>query len=117
MLRNRIIAALAAALAVVGVAHARLPDVPTVKEEGVAVDANNWIGLLFPRHTPDTIVHRLRDATVDAMNTSSLRARLAAIGTDLVVTDRTSSSYLQHFVTSEIKKWAVPIKGSGVTVE
>jgi tripartite-type tricarboxylate transporter receptor subunit TctC len=94
-----------------------LPDVPTAKEENVAVDANNWIGLFFPRHTPETIVRRLRDATVDAMNTRSLRERVAAIGTDLVAADRTSSSYLQHFVPSEIKKWAAPIKKSGVTVD
>src|SRR6185437_14742439 len=30
-----------------------LPDVPTAKEQGFAVDANNWIGLFFPRGTPD----------------------------------------------------------------
>lgn len=100
-----------------GQRSAVLTDVPTAKEAGVAVDANNWIGLFFPRHTPEAIVRRLRDATVEAMNTSSLRARMAAIGTDLVAADRTSSSYLQHFVASEIKKWAVPIKESGVTVD
>jgi tripartite-type tricarboxylate transporter receptor subunit TctC len=59
----------------------------------------------------------MRDATVEAMNTPSLRERMAAIGTDLVAADRTSSSYLQHFVASEIKKWAAPIKESGVTVD
>jgi tripartite-type tricarboxylate transporter receptor subunit TctC len=94
-----------------------LPQIPTAKEEGFAVDANNWIGLFFPRHTPDPIIHRLRDATVQAMSTPTLRARMEAIGTDLVATDRTSPSYLQHFVASEIKKWAEPIKESGVSVD
>jgi tripartite-type tricarboxylate transporter receptor subunit TctC len=94
-----------------------LPNIPTAKEEGFAVDADNWIGLFFPRHTPDAIVHRLRDATVQAMNTPALRARMETIGTDLVAADRTSSTYLQHFVASEIKKWAGPIKQSGVTVD
>ena len=94
-----------------------LPDVPTAKEQGYAVDANNWIGLFFPRHTPDQIIHRLRDATVAAMNTPSLRARMETIGTDLVPADRTSSTYLEHFVASEIKKWATPIKESGVSVD
>lgn len=100
-----------------GQRSAVLTDVPTAKEEGLTVDANNWIGLFFPRHTQEAIIRRLRDATVEAMNTPSLRARMAAIGTDLVAADRTSSSYLQHFVASEIKKWAVPIKESGVTVD
>ena len=95
-----------------------LPDLPTAKELGFAgVEANNWIGLFFPRHTPDPIIKRLRDATVQAMSTPSLRARMETIGTDLVANDRTSPGYLQHFVASEIKKWAVPIKESGVTVD
>jgi tripartite-type tricarboxylate transporter receptor subunit TctC len=94
-----------------------LPEIPTAKEQGFAVNANNWIGLFFPRGTPAPIIHRLRDATVAAMNTPSLRARMETIGTDLVAADRTSSSYLQHYVASEIKKWATPIKQSGVTVD
>jgi tripartite-type tricarboxylate transporter receptor subunit TctC len=94
-----------------------LPDVATAKEQGFAVDANNWIGLFFPHGTPDSIVRRLRDATVAAMNTPSLRVRMETIGTDIVAADRTSSSYLQHYVASEIKKWAAPIKESGVTVD
>jgi hypothetical protein len=51
------------------------------------------------------------------MKTPSLRSRMEAIGTDLVAADRTSSTYLQHFVASEIKKWAEPIKQSGVSVD
>ncbi len=95
-----------------------LPDVPTAQEQGFkGFDANNWIGLFFPRHTPDPIIHCLRDATVEAMNTPKLRARMETIGTDLVDADRTSSSYLQRFVASEIKKWAAPIKESGVSVD
>jgi tripartite-type tricarboxylate transporter receptor subunit TctC len=95
-----------------------LPDVPTAQEQGFAgFEANNWIGLFFPRHTPEPIIERLRAATIDAMNTPALRTRMEAIGTDLVAASRTSPSYLQHFVASEIKKWAVPIKESGVTVD
>jgi tripartite-type tricarboxylate transporter receptor subunit TctC len=94
-----------------------MPSVPTAKEQGFPVDANNWIGLFFPRDTPEPIIHHLRDATVTAMNTPALRARMETIGTDLVAADRTSSSYLQHYVASEIKKWATPIRESGVTVD
>jgi tripartite-type tricarboxylate transporter receptor subunit TctC len=95
-----------------------LPEIPTAAEEGFAgFEANNWIGLFFPSHTPESIVHRLRQASVEAMNTPAMRARMEAIGTDLVAQDRTSSAYLQHFVASEIKKWATPIKQSGVSVD
>jgi tripartite-type tricarboxylate transporter receptor subunit TctC len=95
-----------------------LPNLPTAKEQGVAgAEANNWIGLFFPKKTPELIVKRLRDATVQAMSTPALRARMETIGTDLVATDRTSPNYLQRFVASEIKKWAGPIKESGVSVD
>ena len=95
-----------------------LPDVPTAQEQGLAgFEANNWIGLFFPRNTPDAIVRQLHDATIKAMNTPALRSRMEAIGTDLVSSDRTGTDYLKQFVSSEIAKWAVPIKASGVSVD
>ncbi|HEV2099544.1 MAG TPA: tripartite tricarboxylate transporter substrate-binding protein, partial [Stellaceae bacterium] len=95
-----------------------LPEVPTAQQAGFAgFEANNWIGLFFPKHTPEAIVRRLHEASVEAMKTPALRTRMEAIGTDLVGVDRTSSNYLQHFVASEIKKWAEPIKHSGVSVD
>jgi len=97
---------------------AALPDVPTAQEEGIAgFEANNWIGLFFPRHTPESIVRQLHDAVVEAMNSASVRDRVAAIGTDLVPAERRSEDYLKRFVASQIKKWAEPIKASGVSVD
>jgi tripartite-type tricarboxylate transporter receptor subunit TctC len=95
-----------------------LPNVPTAQQEGLAnFDANNWIALFFPRDTPEPIIHRLREATVEAMKTPELRMRMEAIGTDLVSPERTTPAYLKSFVASEIKKWAGPIKASGVSVD
>jgi tripartite-type tricarboxylate transporter receptor subunit TctC len=95
-----------------------LPNVPSAKEEGLAdLDANNWIGLFFPRGTPEPIVARLREATVQAMKSPAVRSSMEQIGTDLVAQDRTSPNYLRQFVSSEIKKWATPIKASGVAIE
>jgi tripartite-type tricarboxylate transporter receptor subunit TctC len=95
-----------------------LPDVPTAQEQGLAgFEANNWIGLFFPRHTPEPIIRKLHDATVEAMNTPSVRTRMEEIGTDLVAADRTSPEYLKKFVASEVKKWAAPITASGVSVD
>jgi tripartite-type tricarboxylate transporter receptor subunit TctC len=95
-----------------------LPEVLTADEQGLAgFEANNWIGLFFPRNTPPSIVAKLHDAAIKAMNVPSLRSRMEAIGTDLVSADRTGSDYLKRFVSTEIEKWAVPIKASGVSVE
>jgi tripartite-type tricarboxylate transporter receptor subunit TctC len=95
-----------------------LPEVPTADEQGLAeFEANNWIGLFFPRNTPESIIHQLHDAAIKAMNAPALHTRMEAIGTDLVSPDRTGSDYLKHFVSSEIAKWAVPVKASGVSVD
>lgn len=94
-----------------------LSNLPTAQEEGFKVDANNWIGLFYPRRTPEPIIRRLRDATVEAMNTPSLRSRMVTLGTELVGAGRTSPGYLQRFVSSQIEKWAVPIKESGVSAD
>ena len=95
-----------------------LPDVPTANEQGLAnFEANNWIGLFFPRGTPAPIIRRMHDATVDAMNTPAVRERLEALGTNLVAPDRRTSDYLKRFVASEIDKWAVPIKASGISAD
>ncbi|MFZ3358941.1 MAG: tripartite tricarboxylate transporter substrate-binding protein [Xanthobacteraceae bacterium] len=95
-----------------------LPDIPTAQQEGFpGFEANNWIALFFPRNTPEAVVHRLREATVEAMKTPALRERMEAIGTDLVSSDRTTPAYLKNFVASEVKKWAEPIKSSGVAVD
>ena len=95
-----------------------LPQVPTAQEQGLeGFEANNWIGLFFPRKTPEPIVRQLHDAAIKAMNVPALRVRMETIGTDLVTPDRTSTDYLKHFVSSEIEKWAAPIKTSGVSVD
>ena len=97
---------------------AALPDVPTADEQGLTgFQANNWIGLLFPRGTPESIVRRLHDATVEAMNSPLVRDRMQAIATDLVSADRTSPQYFKQFIASEIEKWAAPIRASGVSTE
>lgn len=69
------------------------------------------------RPSPPSIVTKLHDAAIKAMNVPSLRSRMEAIGTDLVSADRTGSDYLKRFVSTEIEKWAMPIKASGVSVE
>jgi len=95
-----------------------LANIPTADEQGLKnFEANNWIGLFFPKGTPNAIVQRLHDATVKAMATPDVRARMENIGTDLVAADRTSPEYLRRFVASEIDKWAVPIKASGVSAD
>src|SRR5215207_482084 len=47
-----------------------LPDVRTADEQGVAkLDTANWYGLFLPKGTPSSIVQKLRDTAVAALDT------------------------------------------------
>ena len=59
-------------------------------------------------------MRKLNAAAVAAMNTPSVQERLKTIGSDLVRPERRSPEYLAKFVADEIKKWAGPIRASGV---
>jgi tripartite-type tricarboxylate transporter receptor subunit TctC len=95
-----------------------LPDLPTAHERGLAsFEAYTWNAFFLPKGTPEPIVTKLHQATLQAMDTPAVRDRLQGLGAMLVAPDRRSPNYLARFVESEIGKWAEPIRSSGVSVE
>ena len=95
-----------------------LPDLPTVHEKGIPnFEGLTWNAFFLPKGTPPEIVKKLHDATVQAMETPAVKDRLQTLGAVLVSPERRSPEYLADFVKSEIEKWAVPIRSSGVSVE
>src|SRR5205807_2363273 len=55
-----------------------LPDVPTVAEKGVqGLDVVGWWGLVAPAGTPASIVKKLSDAVVAAVQSPAVKARFA----------------------------------------
>ena len=72
---------------------------------------------LSGKGTPEPIIRKLHDATVQAMDTPAVKQRLEGLGASLVAPERRSPEYLAGFVKSEIEKWAAPIKASGVSME
>jgi tripartite-type tricarboxylate transporter receptor subunit TctC len=95
-----------------------LPDLATANEKGLPdFEAYTWNAFFLPRGTPEAIVKRLHEATIQAMETPAVRERLEGLGAALVAPDRRSPDYLAKFVRSEIDKWAAPIKASGVSAD
>jgi tripartite-type tricarboxylate transporter receptor subunit TctC len=95
-----------------------LPDQATAHEQGLAgFDAANWFALFLPKGTPAAIVQKLHAAVIASVDSPAVQQRMREIGADLTPSDRRSPEYLQHFVESEIKKWAGPIKASGVSMD
>jgi tripartite-type tricarboxylate transporter receptor subunit TctC len=61
-----------------------LPDVPTMREEGVDYEAPFWTGLYAPIKTPKEIIDKLSAAANKAMQDPAVIKRLADIGTESV---------------------------------
>ena len=62
---------------------AALPDVPTMREAGIwDAEYPIWFGLFAPTGTPREIVERLNRETVQALQASRVRERLAGLGVD-----------------------------------
>src|SRR3954469_8472017 len=55
-----------------------LADIPTLKEAGIDVDADAWMGMIAPAHTPEALVAKIRREVVEAIGAAAIRDKLAA---------------------------------------
>jgi len=95
-----------------------LPDVPTAAEQGTPdLVAYTWNAIFLPKRTPEPIVKKLHDAVLAAMHTPAVHDRLTGLGAEISSDADATSEHLGEFVKSEIAKWAVPIKASGVSAD
>ena len=95
-----------------------LPNVPTAAEQGTPdLVAYTWNAIFLPKGAPAPIVKKIHDAALEAMHTPSVRDRLSGLGAEIASDQDATPQHLGEFLKSEIAKWAVPIKASGVSVE
>jgi tripartite-type tricarboxylate transporter receptor subunit TctC len=94
-----------------------LPNVPTAMEQGFNVDAYTWNAFFLPKGTPEPVIAKLRDATIQAMKTPAVREKLEAAGLKIATDDQTAPDYLGGFVQSETAKWAATIKAGGISID
>jgi tripartite-type tricarboxylate transporter receptor subunit TctC len=90
------------------------PDVPTLKEQGIDVDAETWFGLFMPAATPRPIVERLNREVRQIVVQPDVKARLVEFGCELRDMD---VAQVQRFTESEVKKWARVIEVGHVKID
>jgi tripartite-type tricarboxylate transporter receptor subunit TctC len=90
-------------------------DVPTTVEAGVpAYQVSTWYGLWAPKGTPKDIVERMQAEMAKAFATSELQAAWNGLGTDM---PNLYGDAFGKFTSSEIKRWAEVVKGSGAKLD
>jgi tripartite-type tricarboxylate transporter receptor subunit TctC len=94
-----------------------LPKLASAHEQGLDLDSNFWSGFFVPKDTPAAVIERLHAGAVETLNTPLVVERLRGAGVTVVPPDRRSADYLKRFMESEIAKWAVIVKASGVSLD
>jgi tripartite-type tricarboxylate transporter receptor subunit TctC len=61
-----------------------LPDVPTYRESGLAIELDQWLGFFVPAGTPADVVTRLNAATAKILAQPAIRERIAPQGLEAV---------------------------------
>jgi tripartite-type tricarboxylate transporter receptor subunit TctC len=86
---------------------ALLPDIPTLKESGIDVEADAWMGLIAPAKTADVVIARIHDEVVEAIKAPELRDKLA---TQLMEPVGNSPAEFRAVIEREIARWSPVIK-------
>ena len=92
-----------------------LPDVPTLKEQGVDVAVTGWHGLFAPPKTPDAILDRIHKETAVAMKDPKYTGALAKDGLELP--PNRSRAEFTRFVVDEHTFWGKKLKALNVQME
>lgn len=90
-----------------------LPNVPTLKESGIDVEADAWNGLIAPGATPKPIIDKINKDVVAIIRAPELRDKLAA---QLMEPVGSSPKQFRAQIDGEIARWAPVIKAANVKV-
>jgi tripartite-type tricarboxylate transporter receptor subunit TctC len=90
-----------------------LPDIPTLKEAGIDVEADAWMGMIAPAHTPEPVILSIQREVVEALGTAAVRDKLA---TQLMEPVGNSPTEFRARIDGEIARWAPVIKAANIKI-
>ncbi|HEY0441793.1 MAG TPA: tripartite tricarboxylate transporter substrate binding protein [Xanthobacteraceae bacterium] len=92
---------------------AYLPDIPTLKEAGVDVEADAWNGLIAPGGTPAAVVERINREVAEVLKQPDIREKL---GTQLMEPIGNSPAQFRDAIRAEVKRWEPVIKAGNIKI-
>ena len=90
-----------------------LPDVPTLKESGIDVEADAWNGLIAPGGTPPAMIDKINKDVVAIIMQPAVREKLAA---QLMEPVGSTPEEFRARIDGEIARWAPVIKAANIKV-
>jgi tripartite-type tricarboxylate transporter receptor subunit TctC len=106
-------------LKAVGVAgekrSALMPDVPTLKEQGIAgVDVSQWYAIFAPAKTPRPVIDQLNKALNEVLADKGVIQRLESHGAEV---STTTPDQLRSYVQQEQVKWKNVVQAAKLTAD
>ena len=90
------------------------PNIPTLIEQGVALESNTWSGLLAPSGTPDALVQRMNAEVNKALESPAV---IEAFQKGGIASLAGSTTRFADFIQSEIKRYAEVIQRAKIVAE
>ena len=90
-----------------------LPDIPTLKESGIDVEADTWMGLIAPGSTPAALVEKINKDVVEVIKLPAVREKLA---TQYMEPVGNSPAQFRAVIEAEKTRWEPIVKAANVKV-
>jgi tripartite-type tricarboxylate transporter receptor subunit TctC len=91
-----------------------MPDVPTMKEAGVDVEAVLWSGIFLPKDTPAAIVKRLEAEFICIARNPDVVSRFKFLNIESV---GNSSEQFSKIIASDLERWAAVARAGNIKIE
>jgi tripartite-type tricarboxylate transporter receptor subunit TctC len=91
-----------------------LPDVPTLADSGLAIEATIVQGIVAPARTPAVLVNRLSQEIARVLNRPDVKERHFSIGVETV---GSTPEELGAVIKSDVVKWGKVIKDLGIRAD
>jgi tripartite-type tricarboxylate transporter receptor subunit TctC len=92
----------------------QVPEVPTLKESGVPMEATAWFAMYAPAGVPQPVLAKLERAVSVALQKPAMQEKLRALGYDPV---GSTSAQLAAAQRTDLARWEKPIKATGVQLD
>jgi tripartite-type tricarboxylate transporter receptor subunit TctC len=92
-----------------------LPDVPTMREQGLNMVVGSWQGIYVPKGTPAAIVKKLFDVSQETMKHPEVMKRMADSGVSIVTSKSTED--FAKFWKGEHERFAKVIRDAKIPTE
>jgi tripartite-type tricarboxylate transporter receptor subunit TctC len=93
---------------------ALLPGIPTLKESGIDVEADAWMGLVAPAGIPDAMVQRIGSLAGEAVDSRAIREKLT---TQLMEPIPGTPAEFRARIEADIARWTPVIEAAKIRID